>query len=99
MRGALMAGRRIATNMDLRIEQLVSPRKPRDYYRLPDFPTVEDLTMMGKGYEGRRFDEKKFGLIVLDEAAGFLNSREYQGSAGTTDKDERRREAAARMKL
>jgi hypothetical protein len=103
MRDALMAGRRVATNMDLRIEKMVTGRKPRDVYRLPDFPTMDDLKEMGCGYgvegDGAKFDEKKFGLIVLDEAAGFLNSREYQGAAGTTDKDERRREAAARMKL
>lgn len=99
IQAALLDGRRVATNMDLRLERMVSPRKARNVWRLPDHPTLSDLKAIGKGYEGRVFSEKKFGLIVLDEAAGFLNAREYQGSAGTTDKEERRREAAERMKL
>lgn len=76
IREALLAGRRVATNLDLRLEHLVSPRKPRDVLRLPDFPSRADLDALGVGCED--YDEKRFGLIVLDEAATFLNSRDYR---------------------
>ncbi len=98
IQAALLEGRRVATNMDIRLERLVTSRKPRDVTRLPDFPTLDDLKSLGKGYEGRKFDEKRFGLIVLDEAAMFLNAREYQGAADS-DKEERKKEAAARLKM
>jgi len=78
IREALQGGRRVATNMNIRVERLVSSRKRFELYRLPDWPTLADLVALGKGHEGK-FDEKKFGLIVLDELATFMNSREWQG--------------------
>lgn len=78
---ALWQGRRVATNIDLRLEKLVSPNKPRDVTRLPDFPKVDDFMTLGYGYgDGKRrgrYDESKFGLIVLDELAGYMNSRTW----------------------
>jgi len=81
IRDALQRGRPVATNMDIRLEKLVTGRKPRDLRRLPDWPTYDDLARLGKAYEGP-FDEKKFGLIVLDEMATFLNSREWSTDKG-----------------
>lgn len=82
IRDFLERGCRVATNMDLRLEKLVSKRKRADVTRLPDWPTSADLDALGKGYEGP-FDEKRFGVIVLDEAAVFLNSRDWQGKDRT----------------
>jgi len=82
IRDALLQGRRVATNLDLRLEHLVGPKRPRDVLRLPDFPTREDFDALGVGCE--TYDEKRFGLIVLDEAATFLNSRDFRQD-GRTD--------------
>lgn len=82
IRDALLQGRRVATNLDLRLEHLVGPKRARDVLRLPDFPTRADLDFLGKGCE--EYDEKRFGLLVLDEAATFLNSRDYRQD-GRTD--------------
>lgn len=85
---ALWQGRRVATNIDLRLEKLVGTSHPRDVTRLPDFPRVDDFMALGYGHgEGRkgRYDESKFGLIVLDELAGYMNSRTWSKD-GSRDK-------------
>lgn len=82
MYDALHAGCRVATNIDLKLEGLVGPHKPRDVIRLPDWPGRVDLDALGRGYEGRQYDEARFGALVLDEAGTFLNSREW-----SNDKD------------
>lgn len=83
---ALWEGRRVATNIDLRLEHLVQPNKPRDVTRLPDFPQVEDFMRLGNGYTGhKRYDESKFGLIVLDELAGYMNARTWSKDKGRED--------------
>jgi hypothetical protein len=99
MREAGDRGCRIASNIDLNIEHMWSSRRVVDVVRLADFPTAEQLYELGRGYEGRKFDEKLFGWLVLDEAAIFLNSREYQGDSGETDREVRRAQAKARMQL
>jgi hypothetical protein len=76
IREALLQGRRVATNLDLKLEHLVGAKRPRDVLRLPDFPKREDLDALGIGCDS--YDEKRFGLIVLDEAATFLNARDYR---------------------
>jgi len=77
----LLDGRRVATNMDLKLEGLVSPlNKTTDVIRLPDKPNVHDLENIGLGYDHEdpeHYDESKFGLLVLDELATFLNSRTW----------------------
>lgn len=95
---ALWSGARIATNMDLKLEALVGANKSRDVVRLPDWPTSRDFEALGQGYHGRRFDESRFGWIVLDEAATFLNAREWAGGAGEQDRDERSKQAKERMR-
>lgn len=71
------AGRRVATNLDLKVEHLLNPRKKRvvDIVRLPDRPSVEDLDALGLGADV--LDEKRYGLLVLDELATWMNSRTW----------------------
>lgn len=71
------AGRRVATNLDLRVEHLLDPRKRRvvDIRRIPDRPTVADLDALGLGCD--QLDEKRTGLIVLDELATWMNARTW----------------------
>jgi hypothetical protein len=89
IREALKAGRRVATNLDLRLEYMLEPHtgKPRlsdgvaKWYqplsciRLPDKPTVDDLESIGKGCDS--VDEKNYGLLVLDELGSWLNARDW----------------------
>ena len=75
----LEAGLPVATNIDLRPEAVLSPFRDQTnckLLRLPDYPTVQDLDILGVG--NPTTDESKNGLIVLDEAATMLNSRTYQ---------------------
>ncbi len=74
-RDYLMAGRLVATNLDLKLEKLVPYPRKRDVVRLADFPSAESLHALGVGYP--RYKESMFGAIILDEAATFLNSREW----------------------
>lgn len=79
----LASGKRVATNLDLRLHHLPSVSryaKKCDVTRLPDNPTVEDLKALGKGIPGNdpAYDEEKAGLIVLDECGTWLNSRDWQ---------------------
>lgn len=86
---ALLAGRRVATNIDLRLEHLVGPGARVSCVRTPDFPTRADLDELGDGYADQRavglfeededYDESRFGLLAIDEAAMFLNSRDWSG--------------------
>ena len=71
----LAKGRPVATNLDLHLNKLFNPRSKNKYIRLPDFPTVEDFRVIGKGTES--YDESKNGLIVLDECGVFFNSRDW----------------------
>lgn len=75
----LEQGRALASNMDLYLDKLLPPMSRQTYLRLPDFPTADDLWQLGKACEER--DESKFGALLLDELAVFLNSREWQGKA------------------
>lgn len=95
MQQVLFRGGRIATNMDLRVEKIVTARKSRDVYRLPDHPRLEDLEELGHGYAGK-YDEKKFGAIVLDEAAIYLNARSWNAKEGEGQAE---KPGARRMKL
>lgn len=72
----LRAGKPVATNLNLDLTKLFSERCKFKYTRLPDFPTVQDFTAIGKGTDS--YDETKNGLIVLDECGVFFNSRDWQ---------------------
>lgn len=76
IRDALIAGRAVATNLDLNLDKLLpSHIKNVRCYRLPDYPTIEDMEAIGIGSD--KLDESTYGLIVLDEGATFLNARDW----------------------
>lgn len=76
IRDALAKGLRVATNLDIFTEHLLplSTRKI-DLVRLPDRPSVADMEALGKG--APMLDEAKYGLIVLDEMATWMNARSW----------------------
>lgn len=87
---ALQLGNPVATNLNLHLEHLVR-RTNRDarVVRLPDRPSVLDLECLGIGNRGLYFDgddikmrpdwkEEHNGVIVLDEMATWMNSRNFQ---------------------
>lgn len=82
---ALMAGRRVASNVDMKTE-LLSPFKRTIFTRIPDKPTDFDFDAMGHG-NPTSYDEDKNGLLILDELGTWLNSRSFQdkGRAGVID--------------
>jgi hypothetical protein len=83
IREALLRGAPVATNLDLKLEELL-PHGVRDarVYRLPDRPTIDDLRAIGRGSES--VDESTYGVVVLDECATMLNARTYNDK-GRTD--------------
>jgi len=66
-------GRKVATNIDLRLPLSI---KRGLYIRLPDKPQAHDIENCGRG--GYKRDESDNGLLVFDEGGTFANSREYQ---------------------
>lgn len=82
---ALIAGRRVASNVDMKTE-LLQPFKRTFFTRIPDKPTEFDFDAMGHGNPGT-YDEEKNGLLILDELGTWLNSRSFQdkGRAGVID--------------
>ncbi|MDH5434102.1 MAG: hypothetical protein OEY19_09160 [Gammaproteobacteria bacterium] len=77
VRDYLNQGRRVATNIDLKLHRLISYKsKECVIYRIPDRPTVEELNGIGLGHYEQ--NEEMNGLIVLDECAQFLNTRNYR---------------------
>ncbi|AOE85534.1 zonular occludens toxin domain-containing protein [Pseudomonas sp. TCU-HL1] len=79
IREYLAAGRRVATNLDLHLDEMFTLHKATAT-RLPDKPRPQDMEALGEGYQAedpRDYDEKRFGLIVLDECGTWLNTREW----------------------
>lgn len=75
---ALRRGVPVATNLDLYLDNLLPlDNRSARIIRLPDKPTRADLDAIGSGYEGE-YDESRFGCLVLDELATWLNSRTFQ---------------------
>lgn len=93
IRDALLAGRRVVTNLDLRLEHLLPPRagKPRVSGSLEGgtrsvVQPVSALRLPDKptvedlemiGCGNESMDESQNGLIVLDELAAWLNARTF----------------------
>lgn len=75
IRDALAAKKRVATNLDVFLDHLVSPTNRQTLIRLPDRPTADDFEAIGRGQEGPVEDEN--GIIVLDETSTFFNSRQF----------------------
>jgi hypothetical protein len=73
---AMFYGRRVAGNLDIKLEKL-SPRKPGRYVRIPDKPTAFDLDAIGHG-NPNSYDESRNGVLILDELGTWLNSRSFQ---------------------
>lgn len=75
---ALCNNQRVATNLDLKLENLVMNSVKTEVIRLPDKPRLIDLELIGAGYStDEKYDEKKFGVIVLDELGTWFNTRNY----------------------
>lgn len=73
----LWEGRRVVTNLDLNLSNLMGKRsKCKTLERLPDQPSHEDLINIGRGYEGK-YNEDKTGALILDECATWLNARDW----------------------
>jgi hypothetical protein len=83
----------VATNLNLYLEHLVPAYCRTHAYRLPDYPAAHDLVALSLGNrflewrEGETdpmmlpgFREDANGLLLLDEVATFLNSREWNSS-------------------
>jgi len=75
---ALRTGRRVASNVDLRLDVLAGSGKRRvSYVRIPDKPTAFDLEAIGHGNPDS-YDEDRNGVLILDELGTWLNARSYQ---------------------
>lgn len=73
---ALLEGRKVASNVDLKTEVL-TPHRRSTYVRLPDKPTSADFQAMGHGNPDS-YDEERNGVLILDELGSWLNSRSFQ---------------------
>lgn len=77
MRDALNQGRKVATNIDLWLENMINPQaKNVEAYRLPDKVNAKAIDLIGFGSD--EFGEENNGCIVIDEGALQLNSRNYR---------------------
>lgn len=75
IRDALLAGKRVATNLDINLDKLLGPNSKASLIRLPDTIHVDDLEFLGRGQDGCSEDEN--GIIVLDEVSRIFNSRSW----------------------
>ena len=79
IRDAIFAGCKIATNLDINLKEMFGRQgRSINLMRIPDKPNIDDLNAIGKGFEGREYDESKFGILVLDECGTWFNSRNWQ---------------------
>lgn len=78
------AGRPVASNITIHPDKLMSWASKATYTKLPYVPRSGDLQALGYAYpESDDYNEDRFGLVILDEAGSWLNTREWQ------DKDRR----------
>lgn len=83
---ALRAGRKVATNVDLWLENLITwKNRSAVVYRLPDQLSAHSFDVIGLGNEHfeqvrdrKLYDEGMNGLIVLDEGGLSMNSRDFR---------------------
>ena len=75
IRDALIVGKRVATNLDIFLDHMMLPQSKKTITRIPDKPTHEILTALGRGQDGK--DEKNNGLLVLDECGTWLAARAW----------------------
>jgi hypothetical protein len=78
IRDALLGHHRVATNLDINLKNMFGKSaKNINLVRVPDKPSIDDLNNIGMGYEGK-YDESKFGSLILDECGTWFNSRNWQ---------------------
>lgn len=74
----LIQGRRVATNLDIRLENLVGNYARKcEIFRVPDRPEAYHLESLGLGYDGEFIGEERNGALVLDECGTWFNSRDW----------------------
>lgn len=73
---AMLEGRRVASNVDLKPWLMVN-RRGVSYCRIPDKPSAHDLEAIGHGNPDS-YDEERNGVLILDELGTWLNSRSFQ---------------------
>jgi hypothetical protein len=76
---ALAQGRKVAANVDLFPELVLSPWRDQtnvNLFRVPDHPTRAHLDVLGCGNETN--DETRNGILILDECGTMLNARNYR---------------------
>lgn len=75
----MQKGRRVAANITLHLEHLLHRSDRQTVTKLPYIPEARHLEQIGAGYDGDPddYDESKFGLVILDEAGTWLNSRDW----------------------
>ncbi|MGR2933355.1 zonular occludens toxin domain-containing protein [Vibrio vulnificus] len=76
IREAFERGVPVATNLDINLKNMLG-RKAKNVrlLRVPDKPSHADLVAIGRG--NLTYDEKKNGLLVLDECGTWFNSRTW----------------------
>jgi len=76
----LYKGLPVATNLDIDLVKLAGKdSKTVRLYRLKDKPNLYDLESLGDAYSNpfQKYDESKFGALVLDECATWFNARDW----------------------
>lgn len=73
----LRKGKRVASNMALWLDECLPASSRCTAIKLPGVPTAAHLESLGLGYEGGEYNEDSFGLVLLDEAGSWLNSRDW----------------------
>jgi hypothetical protein len=84
----LFEGRKVATNLNLFPEHLVSTwNKTAEIYRVPNKPTIEDLESLPLGHDEQGPNDSRNGALVLDECGTWFNSRTWndKGRAALLD--------------
>lgn len=83
MAGYINRGCKVATNLDLFLENL-APDSDNSVIRLPDHPRSCDFIALESAYpeldpdKPETYDESKNGLVLIDELLTFLNSRDWK---------------------
>lgn len=74
---ALGNGRRVAANFPVNLDKLLPQYHKVAFTQVPNRPTRRDLEALGHGNPDS-YDEEKNGVLILDELAVWLNSRNFQ---------------------
>lgn len=75
IRSALENKKRVATNLNVRLEHICKPGNRQTIIRIPDRPTAEDMEALGRGQDG--VVEADNGVIIIDECSTFLGARTW----------------------